>query len=717
MRAQAAPDPPAPPAPVVVRGPQPAPLDPASAQMKPLPGRGPSAAAKPKGAPLQLASDANHKASAAPGQSDYFNAIVQYSYEPGTLYQVYAQPMRITDIALEPGEKILGEPASGDVVRWMLALGKSMQSGEEQWHVYLKPTRPELETNLAINTDRRSYLLELHSYDDTYMAAIVWHYPEDELARLQAQASELAGQQKNSVPVVGDRRPQLRLHDPGRQRSPAWTPVQVFDDGRRTFVRFPSAMVLREAPALFVLRDAETQLVNYRVKNDTYVIDRLIDAAELRVGQKDQEIVRITRSTGGRPPATGAHGEGMTTATPDRRASQRSTRTRPSSLPTTRACASGARGAAPCVRVPSRSWSASLLGAGVLAIALAFHPPRQDPGRCGAQRRARRRRSCPTPSGTPRPASGLPCRATTRGRGARAARGDSDDPESAGARELEQSARRGDPLRVGGRSPEERASPTSPAPAAGGVSRARTVQRRAAPRPPIDPNLQEHKNAFLGGKGGVSPADYLEVALQSPRSPYEIKAGTVLPAVLITAINSDLPGPVIAQVREHVYDTVTGNYLLVPQGSRLLAQYDSMVAWGQERVLVCWNRLIFPNGDSIDLECMPAADLAGRRGPRRRGRRALVAHPEGRRRRHAPLRGHRLRRRRHHLLQPDGRSGHGAERRGGNRPGGRPDHAHEPQHPADHHGPSGLLGQRHRHQGHGSPPYPDPPRALGLRHE
>jgi P-type conjugative transfer protein TrbG len=296
VHAQAAPDPAPPSAPMIVRSTQPATLDPASGQMKPLPAHVPSSGvAKPKGSPLQLAADANHKASQAPDKSDYFNAIVQYAYEPGTLYQVYAQPMRITDIALEPGEKILGEPASGDVVRWLLALGKSMQGGVEQWHVYLKPTRPDLETNLAINTDRRSYLLELHSYEGTYMAAIVWHYPEDELARLQAQAAELAGQQNSSAPVVGIDALNFNYAIQVVKGEPVWTPVQVFDDGRRTFVRFPSAMVLREAPALFVLRDSETQLVNYRVKNDTYVIDRLIDAAELRVGQKDQEIVRIVR--------------------------------------------------------------------------------------------------------------------------------------------------------------------------------------------------------------------------------------------------------------------------------------------------------------------------------------------------------------------------------------------------------------------------------------
>jgi type IV secretion system protein VirB10 len=102
--------------------------------------------------------------------------------------------------------------------------------------------------------------------------------------------------------------------------------------------------------------------------------------------------------------------------------------------------------------------------------------------------------------------------------------------------------------------------------------------------------------------------------LQHPRSPTELQAGAILPTVLITGISSDLPGPVIGQVRENVYDSVSGNTLLIPQGSRLLAQYDSMVSWGQERVLLCWNRLVFPNGDSIDLQCMPASDLEGKAG-------------------------------------------------------------------------------------------------------
>jgi type IV secretory pathway VirB10-like protein len=129
-----------------------------------------------------------------------------------------------------------------------------------------------------------------------------------------------------------------------------------------------------------------------------------------------------------------------------------------------------------------------------------------------------------------------------------------------------------------------------------------------------DPNFQDRKNAFVDGQGSAKSTDTLRSTLQHPRSPYEIKAGTIIPTVLITAINSDLPGPVIGQVRENVYDTVSGNFLLVPQGARLLANYDSMVAWGQERVLLCWNRLILPNGDSLNLQCMPAADLEGAAG-------------------------------------------------------------------------------------------------------
>jgi type IV secretion system protein VirB10 len=252
-----------------------------------------------------------------------------------------------------------------------------------------------------------------------------------------------------------------------------------------------------------------------------------------------------------------------------------------------------------------------LLGAVMLAVALAFESP------------SRKVQSTAEPSAAPAPpavpdtirnagahrASLLSVRDAGWGEHELRAVGP-EDPAERERRELDQKARGAGILFASPAGPEERPE----VPARAGSLEGEAQGASPAPSASVDPNLQDRKNAFLSGKGGVKHADYLDVALQHPRSPNEIKAGTVLPAVLITAINSDLPGPVVAQVREHVYDTVSGNTLLVPQGSRLIAQYDSMVAWGQERVLLCWQRLVLPNGDSMDLQCMPAADLKGAAG-------------------------------------------------------------------------------------------------------
>ncbi len=129
---------------------------------------------------------------------------------------------------------------------------------------------------------------------------------------------------------------------------------------------------------------------------------------------------------------------------------------------------------------------------------------------------------------------------------------------------------------------------------------------------PADQNMQGRKNEFLTQTDRSD--GYLPNQVVRPRSPYELKAGSIIPTVLVTGINSDLPGTILGQVRENVYDTVSGNYLLIPQGSKLLASYDSMVAYGQERVLVCWQRLIRPDGTSLSLDCQPGVDLGGYAG-------------------------------------------------------------------------------------------------------
>lgn len=103
-------------------------------------------------------------------------------------------------------------------------------------------------------------------------------------------------------------------------------------------------------------------------------------------------------------------------------------------------------------------------------------------------------------------------------------------------------------------------------------------------------------------------------SIQPAISPYQVMAGTVIPAALITGINSDLPGVVLASVTEPVYDTKLGRYLLIPQGTRLIGEYDSQVAFGQRRVLLVWNRLIFPDASSLTLDRLPAVDTAGNSG-------------------------------------------------------------------------------------------------------
>ena len=125
-------------------------------------------------------------------------------------------------------------------------------------------------------------------------------------------------------------------------------------------------------------------------------------------------------------------------------------------------------------------------------------------------------------------------------------------------------------------------------------------------------NRQDDKMAFLDQ--GRKPRSPVVQGVQWPASPYTMFAGTILPGVLITGINSDLPGQIEGQISQNVYDTVTGTHLLLPQGTRVLGTYDSRITYGQSRVLVVWTRLIRPDGSNIDLDGMAGVDLSGYAG-------------------------------------------------------------------------------------------------------
>lgn len=135
-------------------------------------------------------------------------------------------------------------------------------------------------------------------------------------------------------------------------------------------------------------------------------------------------------------------------------------------------------------------------------------------------------------------------------------------------------------------------------------------EQRESPRD--DVNRQDDKVSFL--RKTRSTDVRLSERLLYPESPYELLSGSLIPGVLLTGINSDLPGELLGQVSENVFDTVSGLHLLIPQGTRILGRYDSRIVYGQERVLVVWTRLIFPNGSSISLLGMPGVDLSGYAG-------------------------------------------------------------------------------------------------------
>ena len=224
-----------------------------------------------------------------------------YPYSDGALYQVYASPGEITDITLQPGETLAGSGpiAAGDTVRWIIGETESGTGVTKRIHVLLKPTRADLSTNLVIDTDRRTYHLELRATPATYMASVSWRYPEDELVALKRTSIEAQA----SAPVdQGLDLAQLQFRYAITGDSPAWRPLRAFDDGRKVYIEMPGGIAEGELPPLFVVGSTGgTELVNYRVRQNYYVVDRLFAEAELRMGSdKKQAVVRIAR-TDGRP--------------------------------------------------------------------------------------------------------------------------------------------------------------------------------------------------------------------------------------------------------------------------------------------------------------------------------------------------------------------------------------------------------------------------------
>lgn len=293
VAAQLLPDPPKPIEVIEVAKPLPLPE-----QLKPLPL--PSAAQNlvppPEPADEKLrVSRANEEARIAPTREGYVNAIQVWPYADGALYQVYASPARVTVITLQEAEELVTVSA-GDTVRWIVGDTASGSGTTLRVNILVKPTRVGLKTNLVITTNRRTYLLELSSTPQAWMASVSWDYPKDRMLALQRQAQ----QAQAAAPVdSGLSLEQIKFRYAITGDSPSWKPLRAFDDGQRVYIQFPGGIAQGELPPLFVVgAQGDGQLVNYRFRSPYYIVDRLFGAAELRLGDKQAQVVRIERTDG-----------------------------------------------------------------------------------------------------------------------------------------------------------------------------------------------------------------------------------------------------------------------------------------------------------------------------------------------------------------------------------------------------------------------------------
>jgi type IV secretion system protein TrbG len=247
---------------------------------------------RPVSTALHRVAVANRDATREPARQGFINANQVYAWNDGAIYQAYTAPGAVTDIALQPGENLIAV-ASGDTVRWVIGDTTSGSGADKRTHILVKPFAAGLATNLVITTDRRSYHLQLASTARTAMAALSWTYPQDALIALKRSATEADA----AAPVAsGLAIDALNFGYAISGDTPSWRPLRAFDDGRQTFIEFPATIAVGEAPPLFVIgREGTAELVNYRMRGRFYVVDRLFDVAELRLGLKKQDIVRIER--------------------------------------------------------------------------------------------------------------------------------------------------------------------------------------------------------------------------------------------------------------------------------------------------------------------------------------------------------------------------------------------------------------------------------------
>lgn len=250
---------------------------------------------------------ANQKATQDPHVRDFFNAMMTYNFMPGAMYTIYAAPLKLTDIALQQGEKIISI-AAGDTLRWQISQTYSGEGATLRQHVVVKPNQPGLTNTILITTNRRVYHLVLVSTDnDTYMVSVNWHYANSPLTFIstESQGYGADGVAPGSAATLGSPF-QIDLsrmnfnYEFGMVKGdkPSWYPVRVFNDGRQTFIEFPKHFYQTDMPVLYVANNSKTYgtMVNWRIKGRYMIVDQVIQKARLQSGvksKKNQVIVQI----------------------------------------------------------------------------------------------------------------------------------------------------------------------------------------------------------------------------------------------------------------------------------------------------------------------------------------------------------------------------------------------------------------------------------------
>ena len=232
--------------------------------------------------------------------SEFSHAAIIFDFHPDWVYEVFTRPLRVTNIHLEPGERVLEAPFVSDSERWQIGAGVSFSNGVPVQHIYVRPDIAGISATLIINTDRRVYHIILRSFSDIHMPIVRWRYPPllpQNFLPPPAAAGVLAGSGTEDTLAFAGADPRFMSFNYritfSRFRRPPWLPTLVFDDGSRTFITFPQNVLQRELPAVFENR---RDIVNYRVMGNVIVIDQLIENLTLRLDNREVSISKLRGS-------------------------------------------------------------------------------------------------------------------------------------------------------------------------------------------------------------------------------------------------------------------------------------------------------------------------------------------------------------------------------------------------------------------------------------